>query len=55
MSIAAMKGLIASGPLAVSLFMALVYQTRKLERAEKRVEELHERVLDVLKGIGRNG
>lgn len=57
----ALKGLVASGPLACALIYALRYQTQRLEKFEERIEQLHdekealyEKVLDTMREVSRD-
>lgn len=49
---ASLKAILTSGPMALVLFGALWYQTRKLEKAEEKVEKLHDEVLAIFRPMG---
>jgi len=48
----ALKAIATSGPLALVLGGALVYQTRKRDEAEGKIEKLYGEMLALLKSIG---
>jgi hypothetical protein len=51
----ALQGLIASGPLAVVLAIAVVVLWRRYQESLTRIEELHEKILKVFRGLNGEG
>ena len=46
-----LSSLVAGGPIAALLGGALIYQTRRAEKAETKSEALYERIMDLLTGL----
>jgi len=48
------SALIGSGPAVALLFGALVYQTKRAERAEAKSESLYQEIMDLLRGLRKD-